>query len=109
MIAIILTGIVSLVSTILAFVLQNVIRENCQLKKEKSKEEKITFEALKCGVKCLLRSKLMEYHDKYVEANHVSPNEYENWKQMYASYHNLGGNGMITHMAEDIEKLKMDR
>lgn len=108
MIEIILTGVVSVVAAVLAFILQNVIRENHRLKKEKSTEEKVTFEALKNGVKCLLRSKLMEYHDIYVEAKHITSTEYENWMQMYASYRDLGGNGMITHMAEDIKNLKMD-
>lgn len=109
MIVAIFTGVVSLVSAVLAFILQNVIRENHQLKKEKSEEAKKTFDSLKGGVKCLLRSKLMEYHDIYMDANHISPTEYENWIQMYNSYHNLGGNGMITHMAEDIEELKMNK
>ena len=109
MIEIILTGIVSVVAAILAFVLQNVIQENRWLKQEKSFEEKATFGALKDGLKCLLRSQLMEYHNKYVEAKHISATDYENWMQMYTSYNELGGNGMITHMADDIENLKMDK
>lgn len=109
MIEIIFSGVVSLVAAILAFILQNVIRENHRLKKEKSEEEKATLGALKNGVRCLLRSKLMELHDIYVEAKRISPTEYENWTRMYASYRALGGNGMITHMAEDIEELKMDK
>ncbi len=109
MIEAIISGVMSLVAAVLAFILKNAIQENRKLKKEKSEEEKVTFDALKNGVKCLLRSKLMEYHDIYVEAKHVTSTEYENWTQMYASYHDLGGNGMITHMAEDIEDLKMDK
>ena len=106
---IILTGVVSVIAAVLAFILQNVIRENHRLKKEKSTEEKVTFDALKNGVKCLLRSKLMEYHDMYIDAKHITSTEYENWTHMYDSYKDLGGNGMITHMAEDIEDLKMDK
>ena len=109
MIEIILTGIVSLVAAVLTFVLQNVIRENYRLRKEKSEDETKTLSALQDGVKCLLRSKLMEYHDIYVENKHITSTEYENWIQMYAAYHDLHGNGMITHMAEDIEDLKMDK
>lgn len=109
MIATILAGVVSLISAVLTFVLQNVIRENRQLRKEKSENDKLTFDSLKGGVKCLLRSKLMEYHDKYTNLKRISPTEYENWMQMYNAYHNLGGNGMITHMAEDIKELKMDK
>lgn len=109
MIAIVFSGVMSLVVAILSFVLQDSIRENRKLKKKQTEEEQTTFNALKDGVKCLLRSKLMEYHDVYVEAKHVSSTEYENWTQMYDSYHKLGGNGMITHMTEDIEELKMDK
>lgn len=109
MMEIILTGIVSVIAAILAFILQNVIRENHRLKKEKSEHDKAILEALQNGVRCLLRSKLMELHDIYVETKHVSPTEYDNWEHMYESYKALGGNGMITHMADDIEDLKMDR
>lgn len=109
MIEIILTGIVSVITAILAFILKNVISENHKLKQEKSAEEKTTFNALKNGLKCLLRSQLMEYHNKFTEAKNITPTDYENWMQMYASYKDLGGNGMITHMADDIEKLKMDK
>ena len=109
MIEIVFSGIVSIAATVLGFLLKNSIRENRQLRKEKSEKEEKTVDALKNGVKCLLRSKLMEYHDIYVNQKHISPTEYENWTQMYDSYHDLGGNGMITHMAEDIEDLKMDK
>lgn len=108
MIELIFSGIVSVIAAVLAFVLQNVIRENHRLKKEKSDTEKATLEALKNGVRCLLRSKLMELHDIYIEAKRITPTEYENWTRMYESYKALGGNGMITHMADDIEDLKMD-
>ena len=50
----------------------------------------------------------MELHDIYVETKRVSPTEYDNWTRMYESYKALEGNGMITHMADDIEDLKMD-
>ena len=109
MIEIIFSGIMSLVVAVLTFVLQNVIRENKRLKKERTEDDTKTLNALKDGVKCLLRSKLMEYHDIYIEQKHITPTEYENWIQMYEAYHDLHGNGMITHMAEDIENLKMDK
>ena len=37
--------------------------------------------------------------------NHLISDIYE----MYKAYHELGGNGMITHMKEDIEKLHMGK
>lgn len=109
MIELIISGIVSVIATVLAFLLKNAIQENHKLKQERTEEDKKTSDALKGGVKCLLRSKLMEYHEIYVDRKHISPDEYENWTSMYDSYHDLGGNGMITHMAEDIEELKMEK
>lgn len=104
----IISGIVSVIAGVLVFLLQGAIRENHRLRKEKNEFEEASRKALKNGVKCLLRSKLMELHDLYVIDKHITSTEYENWMQMYASYRDLGGNGMITHMADDIKELKMD-
>ena len=108
MIGYIISGVVSIIAGVLVFLLKNAIQENRRLKKEKNDAEEASRKALRNGVKCLLRSKLMELHDIYMGAKLITPTEYENWTRMYASYKDLGGNGMVTHMAEDIEKRKMD-
>lgn len=106
--AYIYTGMVSLAVAMLAFILQSVIRENKKLKRDK--EESITQRqaALENGVVCLLRVKLIEYHTKYMELGHISSHGLQNWLLMYDAYHALGGNGMIVHMKEEIERLRID-
>ena len=47
----------------------------------------------------------MEDHEKYMELEHIPPYAYENYLDMYKAYHNLGGNGMVTKMLEEIEEL----
>lgn len=57
------------------------------------------------GTKCLLRVKLIEYHDKYVEQGNIPSYALTNWIDMYNAYKGLGGNGMIEGMDKEIRNL----
>ena len=104
-----LTGIVSIAVAMLTFLLQSVIKENRQLKKEK--EEKLTEKqtALENGVVCLLRVKLIEYHAKYMKLGYITTHAIQNWLLMYDAYKSLGGNGMVDHMKVEIEELHIEQ
>lgn len=91
----------------LAFVLQGLLRENHKLKKDKERLEAEKCKSMGRGITCLLRVKLIEYHSKYMKEQTISTHGYENWNEMYESYTALGGNGMIKHMNDDIQELKM--
>lgn len=78
-----------------------------KLKREKEEAAKKKETALELGVLGLLRVKLIEYHTKYTEQNSISTHGYENWIEMYNAYEQLGGNGMVKHMKEDIEELNL--
>lgn len=101
----IITGVVSLTVAILAFILQSVIRENRELRKNQEEAKCQKQQALENGVVCLLRAKLMEYHSKYTERQSVTSHGLQLWLQMYNAYKDLGGNGMVEHMREEIEEL----
>lgn len=101
----IFSALASLAVAILAFLLQSFIKENRELKKHKDEEEQNKEKAIENGVVCLLRVKMIEYHTKYIEAGAISSHGYENWMMMYAAYKQLGGNGMIEHMKDEIEEL----
>ena len=105
--SIIFSGLVSVAVAMLTFMLQGLIRENRKLKMEKDRQEDEHNKAIGDGVVCLLRVKLIEYHTKYIDEGRISTNGYENWNEMYKAYIALGGNGMIKHMNDDIEELKM--
>lgn len=102
------TGLVSLAVAMLTFILQSVIRENKKLKHEKDARNTQRETALENGVVCLLRVKLIEYHTKYMELGYISSHGLQNWLLMYDAYHSLGGNGMIVHMKEEIERLHIE-
>lgn len=61
------------------------------------------------GTMLLLRVQLIEYHDKYMEQGNIPSYAYENFVEMYESYHELGGNGMITKMYEEIQELHLKK
>ena len=71
------------------------------------KNQKKSRDANSRGTMLLLRVQLIEYHDKYMAMGHIPSYAYENFCEMYQSYHSLGGNGMITHMYEDVKKLEI--
>lgn len=61
------------------------------------------------GAMLLLRVQLIEYHDKYTILGSIPSYAYENFCEMYEAYHELGGNGMITKMKEEIDELHLKK
>lgn len=86
------------------------------LLKEQKKDSRIKAEAdakaqktLNEATKCLLRVKLIEDHDKFMERGHIPSYALSNYEQMYEAYHELGGNGMIEAMHDEIRTLRMEK
>lgn len=60
------------------------------------------------GTMLLLRVQLIEYHSKYMRKGEIPSYAYQNFVDMYEAYHELGGNGMITKMYEEIHELHIN-
>ncbi len=71
------------------------------------KQQKKDRDANSRGTMLLLRVKLIEYHDKYIEIGAIPSYAYNNFEEMYSAYHDLGGNGMITKMRDEIQELHL--
>lgn len=71
------------------------------------KKQKKTREANSKGTMLLLRGQLIEYHTKYMALGEIPSYAYQNFVDMYATYHELGGNGMVTKMYEEIHDLHL--
>ena len=71
------------------------------------KRQKRDRDANSKGTMLLLRVQLIEYHDKYMALGSIPSYAYENFCEMYEAYHNLGGNGMVTKMKQEIEELHL--
>lgn len=57
------------------------------------------------GTMLLLRVQLIVYHEKWTERGYTTKHGIENFIEMYDSYHALGGNGMVTHLLEEVQEL----
>lgn len=55
----------------------------------------------------LLRVQLIEYHAKYMRLGYIPFYAYQNFCEMYEAYHELGGNGMVTKMKQEIDELHL--
>lgn len=100
--------LVSVVAAMLTFILQSMIKENHKLKEEKEKAETNKEKAIMNGLSCLLRNELIQMHKTHMAAKYVSLRDYEVWMEMCDVYFALGGNGVVKHLREDIEQLKMN-
>ena len=69
--------------------------------------QKKTREANSKGTMLLLRVQLIEYHAKYMALGEIPSYAYQNFVDMYETYHDLGGNGMVTKMYEEIHDLHL--
>jgi hypothetical protein len=62
-------------------------------------------DALRNGVQSLLRNQLIEDHDKYIKKGFCPINRKDAIRSGYEAYHELGGNGTITKLYNDIMEL----
>ncbi len=71
------------------------------------KNQKKDRDANSKGTMLLLRVQLIEYHAKYMQLGEIPSYAYENFCEMYEAYHELGGNGMVTKMKQEIDELRL--
>ena len=100
----VLTIITSVVSAMLVFILQSVIKENRRLKKEKDDDTKEREKALETGVRQLLCVRLEEIYDQYSNNECIPRRSYDRWMKLHAAYKGLHGNGTFNHMKEELDE-----
>lgn len=61
------------------------------------------------GTMLLLRVQLIEYHEEWMSRGYVTKHGIENFLEMYNAYHALGGNGMVTHLLEEVNELPIKK
>lgn len=71
-----------------------------RLKKNKRKDE-----AIELGVQALLRNELIRRYREYEQKGEISILDKENMEAMFEQYKNLGGNGTVKHMMDELLEL----
>ena len=103
--SIIISAAISFAFGILLFLLQQSIKENKKLRREKEENQARRTAALEDGMVCVLRKHLMDEHETWTAKGYITPKALESGLSMYKAYKALGGNGMIDHMEEEIQEL----
>ena len=99
-----ITILLSVTSGVLVFILQQVIRENRELKHKKDEEAEEETKALQNGVRQLLCVRLEEIYDQYADSETMPRRTYDRWMKLHAAYKGLHGNGTFDHMKEEIKE-----
>ena len=103
--SIVLTAVFGFISALLTFILQQSLKDNKRLRKERKEKQMQRESALENGVVCILRKHLMDEHEMWTSKGYITPKALESGILMYKAYKALGGNGMIDHMEEEIQAL----
>lgn len=74
--------------------------------KEKEEEEKKKINVLEQGVQALLRNEIIRRYREFESKGEISILDQENLDEMFVQYQNLGGNGTVKKMMNDLYELK---
>lgn len=72
------------------------------------KREEDENQLIKAGLQSLLRAELIRSCEKYETKGYCPVYARDSLERVYASYHELGGNGMITDLYNQIKELPTD-
>lgn len=89
------------------------VRSARERKKDKDEREKTTkerehSEAIDKGLLALLRYRIIDQYNHYMEQKYIPIYGIENIMSMYGAYHALGGNGTITALVKTLRELPTD-
>lgn len=80
-------------------------KEDAKARDKRIAAENMKRDANSKGTMLLLRSQLIEYHEKWTKRGYTTKHGIEQFTEMYDSYHKLGGNGMATQLLAEIKEL----
>lgn len=68
-------------------------------------ENKAQITNIRQGLLSLLRNSIIKNYDDYKEREYIPIYALENVEELYKAYHNLGGNGTITKLHDELMNL----
>lgn len=75
---------------------------------EVNKQQELRQKANNQGTLCILRYVLRRLHSEYTIQGSITSNQLSEFYEYYDAYHNLGGNGVVTKMKDDVSELPID-
>lgn len=63
--------------------------------------------ATELGIQALLRDRILRAYYHYQERGTITLHGLENVNKLYEQYHNLGGNGTVTKLVNDLREMEV--
>jgi len=77
--------------------------------KKKVDNWQVKEKATECGVQALLRNEIIKTYNHYMEKEYLPIYERDNLNHLYMQYKNLGGNGTIDRLMEELDDLPVKK
>lgn len=87
----------AIIGAALTYIIKELRQQQAKQKKAEEKREQDN-KALADGVRSLLRENIVANYNKYSDRRYCPIYAKESLKQVYAAYHNLGGNDVATEL-----------
>ena len=73
---------------------------------EDFKKEKLDQKSIRLGVQAILRDRLIQSYNHHMGLGYCPIHDRDNISNMYNQYHNLGENGVMDGLVDEIMKIK---
>ena len=74
---------------------------------KRQKAAEIRQGAIESGMQAILRDRILTSYYHYHEKGKITLHGLENVETLYRSYHDLGGNGTMTHLVEVMREMEV--
>ena len=74
---------------------------------KRQKDAEIRQAAIESGMQAILRDRILTSYYHYHEKGKITLHGLENVETLYRSYHDLGGNGTMTHLVEVMREMEV--
>lgn len=99
------SGIMTLIGLLTLFITP--IRDRVFKTRQKEREQKERENKINEGMKCLLRSTMLNIYYHNVDAQEIRQHEKENFMLLFRSYKELGGNNFIDDIEKEVRSWKV--
>lgn len=74
---------------------------------KRQKAAEVRQAAIESGMQAILRDRILTSYYHYHEKGKITLHGLENVETLYRSYHDLGGNGTMTHLVEVMREMEV--
>lgn len=96
---------INILQTIVSYIVPTILGVVIGFISTKVKANNKKDKAIEEGVQALLRNELIRRYREYEQKGEMSILDKENMEAMFVQYKNLGGNGTVKHMMDDLFEL----